>query len=347
MKTTQAPAVEDGFDAGAVGRAITLLMKGDVVAFPTETVYGLGADACNARAVARIFELKKRPHFDPLIVHIARKEWVGRLALTVPDKAALLMDRFWPGPLTIILEKTEIVPDIVTAGLATVGIRMPGHPVALDLIGRLERPIAAPSANPFGYMSTTTARDVARLFDERLRLILDGGPASFGIESTIVSVREGVVRVLRHGSVSMEELQGVVGEVREKETGGSCEAPGELPYHYAPHTPLRIIRAPSDIAEENAALLAFREPPAGALPRHVRVLSEQGDMREAAARFFSSLIALDRTASMSFTRKGCRKRASEGPLWSVFGRLKQDGVCNPLITGRIRGRLGPMRRRPA
>ncbi|MGD0230256.1 MAG: L-threonylcarbamoyladenylate synthase [Syntrophorhabdales bacterium] len=288
----------DGFDARAISRAVFLLKKGGLVAFPTETVYGLGADAYNARAVARIFELKKRPRFDPLIVHIARKEWVGTLARFVPAKAGLLMDRFWPGPLTIILEKTDIIPDIVTAGLPTVGIRMPGHPVALDLIGRLERPIAAPSANPFGYMSTTTAADVARLFDERLPLILDGGPASYGIESTIVSVRGDEVRLHRHGSVSIEELQTAVGEVREKETdgtGGAPEAPGELPYHYAPHAPLCIIGSPSEIEVENSAFLAFRAPGAAVRSAHVRVLSERGDMREAAARFFSYLIALDRT----------------------------------------------------
>jgi L-threonylcarbamoyladenylate synthase len=285
----------DGFDGLAKDRAVALLRDGEVVAFPTETVYGLGADATNAKAVAKIFELKKRPRFDPLIVHIARKESVADLARSVPAQARLLMDRFWPGPLTVILEKTEIVPDIVTAGLQTVGIRMPGHPVARDLIERLGRPIAAPSANPFGYMSTTSAGDVARLFDRGLPLILDGGPSSYGIESTIVSVRDGVVRLHRHGSVSVEELTSVVGEVFEKEKDGTCESPGELPYHYAPHTPLRIIRKPSEMEAENSAFLAFTGPGAGVRARHVRVLSGKGDMREAAACFFSSLIELDRT----------------------------------------------------
>jgi L-threonylcarbamoyladenylate synthase len=288
----------DGFDTLAVERAVTLLRGGEVIAFPTETVYGLGADACNADAVAKIFELKKRPRFDPLIVHISRKEWVVDLARSVPPKAQRLMDRFWPGPLTLIMEKTDLIPDIVTAGLQTVGIRMPGHPVALDLITRLGHPIAAPSANPFGYMSTTTARDVANLFDHRLPLILDGGPASYGIESTIVSVRDGLVRIHRHGSVSAEQLAEVIGKVIEKEHDAApCESPGELPYHYAPHTPLRIIRTPAEIEVGNSAFLAFRQPRTPVRARHVLVLSPAGDMREAAARFFSSLIELDGTAS--------------------------------------------------
>ncbi len=288
----------DGFDTLAVERAVTLLRSGEVVAFPTETVYGLGADAFNADAVAKIFELKKRPRFDPLIVHIARKESVAGLVRSVSPQAERLMDRFWPGPLTLIMEKTELIPDIVTAGLRTVGIRMPGHPVALDLIERLGRPIAAPSANPFGYMSATTARHVANLFDHRLPLILNGGPASYGIESTIVSVRDGSVCIHRHGSVSAEQLAGVVGKVVEKEHDGTtCESPGELPYHYAPHTPLRIVRTSSEIKIGNSAFLAFRQPQFPVRARHVRVLSAPGDMREAAARFFSSLIELDGTAS--------------------------------------------------
>jgi L-threonylcarbamoyladenylate synthase len=288
----------DGLDPRAVEEAASLLVRGEVIAFPTETVYGLGADAFNAKAVARIFELKKRPSFDPLIVHIARREEVAGMVRSVPAEAGLLMDRFWPGPLTIILEKKRVIPDIVTAGLGTVGIRMPDHPVALALIEKLGRPIAAPSANPFGYMSTTTAQDVAQLFHGRLPLILDGGPSSYGIESTIVSLGDGGVRVHRHGSVTVEDLAAVAGRVFERgHEGAVCESPGELPYHYAPHTPLRVIRAPSEIEMENAAFLAFRRPLARVRARHVRVLSEKGDMREAAARFFSSLIELDRAGA--------------------------------------------------
>jgi L-threonylcarbamoyladenylate synthase len=287
--------IKDGSDLQAVREAAALLEAGELVAFPTETVYGLGADALNPVAVARIFELKKRPRFDPLIVHIADREWVERLASDIPDQARLLMDRFWPGPLTIILKKREIIPDIVTAGLPTVGIRMPRHPVARLLIEYLGRPIAAPSANPFGYMSTTSARDVASLFDGRLQLILDGGASSYGIESTIVSIVDSKVRLHRHGSITMEELTGVVGAVFEKgHDNATCESPGELPYHYAPHTPLRIVASPQEIVTTNSCFLAFTEPTLPVRSRHVLVLSEKGDLREAAGRFFSSLIALDR-----------------------------------------------------
>ncbi len=287
--------IRDGFEPEAVREAVALLDRGELVAFPTETVYGLGADAFNPVAVARIFELKKRPHFDPLIVHIADRGWVERLASPIPGEAKLLMDRFWPGPLTIILKKRDLVPDIVTAGLSTVGIRMPKHPVALTLLEHLGRPIAAPSANPFGYMSTTSASDVASLFDGGLPLVLDGGMSSYGIESTIVSIVDGQVRLHRHGSVTVEELASVVGPVLEKGRGHTrCESPGELPYHYAPHTPLRIVASPREIVEEKSCFLAFAEPPAQVRSRHVRVLSAKGDLKEAAGRFFSSLISLDR-----------------------------------------------------
>jgi L-threonylcarbamoyladenylate synthase len=289
--------IANGFDPQALSRAASLLASGEIVAFPTETVYGLGADALNAMAVAKIFELKKRPHFDPLIVHVSRMEWVDNLVVSeIPYRARLVMDRFWPGPLTIILPKSEIIPDIVTAGLGTVGLRMPNHPVALDLIEKLGRPIAAPSANPFGYMSTTKAGDVASLFDDRLPLILDGGPCSFGIESTIVSLPNGNVLIHRHGSVSIEELSSAVGQVAERRAAGddSCEAPGELPYHYAPLTPLVIIAGPEEIGVENSAFLSFSEPPATVKSKEVKVLSRSGDLREAAANFFSYLIELDR-----------------------------------------------------
>jgi L-threonylcarbamoyladenylate synthase len=287
--------IADGFDTEAVRRAARLLAQGEVVAFPTETVYGLGADAFNAVAVAKIFELKKRPHFDPLIVHVSQKEWVTNLVSDMPRGARLLMDRFWPGPLTIILPKSEHIPDIVTSGLATVGLRMPSHPVALDLIQQLSRPVAAPSANPFGYMSTTTADDVASLFDDRLPLILDGGPSSFGIESTIVSLSDERVVLHRHGSVSIEELSAVVGEVLEAmRTDGRCVAPGELPYHYAPLTPLMIVTGPEQIDNENSAFLSFTEPTRPIRSKHLLVLSRSGDLREAAANFFSYLIQMDR-----------------------------------------------------
>jgi L-threonylcarbamoyladenylate synthase len=295
----------DGFDATAIDRAASLLKSGQVVAFPTETVYGLGADAFNPVAVAKIFELKKRPHFDPLIVHVSDADWVERLALSVPPQARALMKRFWPGPLSIIFQKKDVVPDIVTSGLSTVAIRMPAHEVALALIGSLGSPVAAPSANPFGYMSTTRARDVERLFGSAVPLILDGGPCIRGIESTIVSIRGETVCIHRNGAITREEVEAVAGPVvernvprQEEEPSGRdplCESPGELPYHYAPHSPLKIVWGPADIQKEHSGFLAFRPPVVPVRSAHMRVLTEKGDLREAAANFFSFLIELDRT----------------------------------------------------
>ena len=285
--------IMDGYDSASLLKAATTLREGELVVFPTETVYGLGADAFNPIAVAKIFELKKRPHFDPLIVHIAHMESVEKLVLNVPAQARRLMERFWPGPLTIIMEKQGMVPDIVTAGLKTVGVRMPSHPVALALIKALGRPVAAPSANPFGYMSPTKAGHVARMFADRVPLILDGGPSTHGIESTVVSVRGDTVYVHRYGAVPLEEIERVVGDLQEKEKGTICEAPGELPYHYAPHARLVIIRSHEDIRTSESGFLAFKNPEGKPLSKYVRVLSAEGDLREAAAHFFSHLIELD------------------------------------------------------
>jgi L-threonylcarbamoyladenylate synthase len=289
------PEIADGFDPSSIARAVSLLASGEIVAFPTETVYGLGADAFNGKAVAKIFELKKRPHFDPLIVHIARLEWIKDIASHIPSRASLLMEQFWPGPLTIILPRQMKVPDIVTAGLATVGIRMPKHPVALNLIEQLGSPVAAPSANPFGYMSTTKAIHVASLFDSHLPLVLDGGPSSYGIESTIVSLLDdGPITLHRHGSISIEELKAVVGDVVERNPGSNqCEAPGELPYHYAPHTPLVIVSGPEEIATEDSAFLSLSPPDKPVKSRIQRILSPSGDIRQGAVNFFSFLIELD------------------------------------------------------
>ena len=286
----------NGFEHSSIEKAVYLLRKGDVVAFPTETVYGLGADAANSYAVAKIFEIKKRPKFDPLIVHISDRDWVFRIAKSVPPEAIRLMDHFWPGPLTLILEKKDVIPEIVTAGLTTVAVRMPSHPVAIDLIKSFDAPIAAPSANPFGYMSPTKAQHVATLLDERVPLILDGGDSActFGLESTIVSFRDGKVYVHRYGAVSLEELTEITGLIHEKEATGLCESPGQLPYHYAPAKPLRIIDSVNDIVNKRSSFLAFKTPDSTPGSKYGKVLSPTGDLREAATNFFSYLIELDR-----------------------------------------------------
>ena len=283
----------NGNEPASIEKALAILRGGDIVAFPTETVYGLGADALNPYAVAKIFEVKKRPKFDPLIVHIGDRHWLSTLAGHVPAEIMRLTDRFWPGPLTVILPKKSIIPDIVTAGLTTVGIRMPSHPVALNLIKALQNPIAAPSANPFGYMSPTKAGHVAKMLKDRLPLILDGGDSVFGIESTIVSCRDGRVHIHRHGAITIEELEEVVSTVSEKRGDGACESPGELPFHYAPSRPLKIIASIDEIKNTSASLLAFRKPSGEPGVKYIRILSPNGDLREAAANFFSYLIELD------------------------------------------------------
>lgn len=284
----------NGKDKESILKAVELLEAGDVVAFPTETVYGLGAVAFYPYAVAKIFEVKKRPHFDPLIVHLDGPDRLPEYVSDIPEDARRLMKVFWPGPLTMIFRKKASIPDIVTAGLPTVGIRVPSHPVALSLIRALQKPIAAPSANTFGYMSPTRVRHVAKSFADRVPLVLDGGDSAYGIESTIVSFRQQGVFIHRHGAISIEELSEHVRIVDDERAPGTCETPGELPFHYAPMKPLRLVNGPADVRQQASSYLAFRDPPGPVKAKYVRVLSPSGDLREAASNFFSFLIELDR-----------------------------------------------------
>jgi L-threonylcarbamoyladenylate synthase len=274
-------------------RAASLLRSGAVVAFPTETVYGLGANAFDAVAAARIFEIKARPSFDPLIVHVANDEMLREVAAEIPDAARALIERFWPGPLTLVLRKTPRVPELVTSGLETVAVRMPAHPVARALIARAGVPLAAPSANPFGYLSPTHATHVERMLGELVDLILDGGPTEYGVESTIVMLEPEPV-LLRHGAIGAEAIEAVVGRLgRELSDRAKPLAPGRLPQHYAPRLPIRIVE-PANVpleARRDAALLAFTDAVDGY--RDVRVLSGAGDLREAAAHLFEFLHELD------------------------------------------------------
>ncbi|RPJ11417.1 MAG: threonylcarbamoyl-AMP synthase [Deltaproteobacteria bacterium] len=284
-------------DAEAIRQAAEIIKEGGVVAFPTETVYGLGADALNPLAVARIFEIKNRPFFDPLIVHIADLDEMSRLAVEIPPNGERLVKRCWPGPLTIVVFKKEEVPDLVTAGLPTVAIRMPKHPMALRLIREAGCPIAAPSANPFGYVSPTTADHVREQLGNRVDLILDGGPCEVGVESTILSFSEERPRLLRPGGLTLEEIESVIGKV---EMGPAQEekpsSPGRLPKHYAPRTPIVIDEWKNDFEayrDKEIGLLAFHEASVSFPFRHVEVLSSAGDLREAAANLFAAIRRLD------------------------------------------------------
>jgi L-threonylcarbamoyladenylate synthase len=275
-----------------ISRAADIIRKGGLVAFPTETVYGLGADAFNAVAAARIFEVKGRPRFDPLIVHIAAKSELSLLATRLDPLAEKLIDACWPGPLTVVLPKAPAVPGIVTAGLDTVAVRMPSHPVARKLIARAGTPIAAPSANPFGFLSPTRAEHVERQLGGRVDLILDGGPCSVGVESTIIKFDDTGARLLRPGGLALEEIEKIIGPVAAAPDTG-IEAPGQLPSHYSPHTPVVILGGAGESIIDGAAYLAFRDIPAGHSFKKAELLSSSGDLREAAARFFSALHSLD------------------------------------------------------
>ena len=284
-------------DNQAIHQAAQIIGKGGIVAFPTETVYGLGADAFNPLAVARIFEVKRRPYFDPLIIHVAHPADLEKLVKEIPSNARKLTKRFWPGPLTIVLPKTEKIPDIVTAGLPTVAIRMPRHQMALSLIEQADSPIAAPSANPFGYLSPTTAEHVREQLGDQVDLILDGGPCPVGVESTIVSFLEARPRLLRSGGVSLEEIESVIGKVEVSPTEERMpSAPGMLPRHYAPRTPIILDRWENPLKsykERKIGFLMFREPEKSFKSDHVEVLSKKGDLREAAANLFSAIRRLD------------------------------------------------------
>ena len=279
--------------------AVELLRKGDLVALPTETVYGLAADALNSIAVAKIFEAKERPRFDPLIVHLPNREWLRRIAeLPAGDRQLILKlaDKFWPGPFTMVLPKCELVPDIVTAGLDTVAVRLSAHPVFAEIVGELDEPLAAPSANRFGRVSPTTARHVLDELDGRIPLIVDAGPTEHGIESTIVAIRDSKIAILRRGPITHEQLSEFADIVSVTLTQ-RISAPGQLPSHYMPTTPLRLIDSAEAFPPQTnrrVGLLAcggaFRSPQAFAT---VRNLSDRGDLREAAANLFRYLRELD------------------------------------------------------
>lgn len=288
--------------------AVELLRQGEIVALPTETVYGLAGDALNPVAVAKIFEAKGRPRFDPLIVHLPEEDWLEEIA-DLPALAAAspsrggqdrqlvlqLAKKFWPGPLTMVLPKREIVPEIVTAGLDTVAVRISAHPVFAEIVREFGKPLAAPSANRFGRISPTIAKHVLDELDGHIPLIIDAGPTTHGIESTIVAVHGGKIDILRRGPITSEELSayGKVDIATERE---KISAPGQLPSHYAPKTPLRIIddlKSFAPQAKQRCALLAWNSIENDKRFVAIRKLSERQDFREAAANLFRYLRELD------------------------------------------------------
>ena len=228
--------------------AVAILKKGDLVAFPTETVYGLGADALNIQAVSKIFQAKGRPFSDPLIVHIAEITELYRLSTQIPSIAIKLAQVFWPGPLTLVVKKSKLISDIITAGLDTVAIRMPANNIALSLIREAQTPIVAPSANLFGRTSPTTALHVADDLDGKIEMIIDGGRTKVGVESTVLDVTTEPVQILRTGGISVEQLEEIVGQVIiNKELERGLRSPGMLSSHYSPKAKLILVEGDKDI----------------------------------------------------------------------------------------------------
>ena len=279
--------------------AVELLRNGEVVALPTETVYGLAADALDPIAVAKIFEAKERPRFDPLIVHLPERDWLEKIVnLGGKDRELILKlaDRFWPGPLTIVLPRREIVPEIVTAGLDTVAVRISAHPIFAEIVCQFGKPLAAPSANRFGRVSPTTAQHVFDELNGRIPLIVDAGVTTHGIESTIVAVRHGKIEILRRGPITREELSIFGAKIDMVNVAQKISAPGQLPSHYAPKTPLRLIDDANSFTpreNERVALLAWNPIKSDAHFVAIRHLSERQDLREAAANLFRYLRELD------------------------------------------------------
>jgi L-threonylcarbamoyladenylate synthase len=279
----------------AIAQAARALARGEVVAFPTETVYGLGANALDGAAVAKIFAAKERPRFNPLIVHVLGVAEAERYA--VVDATALrLAEAFWPGPLSLVLKKRSgcAIADLATAGLDTIALRAPKHPVARALLAEAALPIAAPSANRSGRVSPTTAAHVAAELDEVPAMILDGGPCPLGLESTVVSLAGAAPVLLRLGATPRRDIETVLGRpLAVADAGSPIASPGQLSTHYAPDTKLRL--GATDVGP-NEALLAFgKDVPKGA--RLTVNLSESGDLEEAAANLFGALRALDQAGA--------------------------------------------------
>ncbi|MDX2306139.1 MAG: L-threonylcarbamoyladenylate synthase [Microscillaceae bacterium] len=278
-----------------------LLVSGQVVAIPTETVYGLAANALDPQTVSQIFIIKNRPTFDPLIVHTYAWEEVKKYVLDIPTQAKELVQAFWPGALTLILPKKKIIPDLVTSGLDTVAFRIPNHPLTLDLLQRLPFPLAAPSANPFGYVSPTKAEHVTQQLGDQLAYILDGGPCEIGLESTIVGFEEGKPIIYRLGGISREAIEERIGLVTVRpHSSSNPKAPGMLKSHYSPYKPLVLLeegvaslRAKQDIILAKAGVLAFQKKVLGIPDKQQFVLSEKGELTEAARNLFEGLRFLD------------------------------------------------------
>lgn len=275
-----------------------LLEQGELVAIPTETVYGLAGNALNEDAVLEIFKVKNRPQFDPLIVHVANLEKARELVEYFPEKAETLANQFWPGPLTLLLKKRAHIPDLVTSGLDHVAVRCPNHELTRSLLEHLSFPLAAPSANPFGYISPTRPEHVNDQLGDQINYILDGGECKVGIESTIVGFENGQPVIYRLGGLSIEKIENAVGKIRvQLNTSSNPQAPGQLKSHYAPKKKMKLGNIDELITQHGThrvGVLAFQKQIEGIDFDNQIILSVKGNVEEAAHQLFASLRALDK-----------------------------------------------------
>lgn len=301
--------------------AAGFILSGGIGAVPTETVYGLASDALNPSAARKIFEAKGRPFIDPLIVHVIDIEMAEKVAVFDGDSRRLA-EKFWPGPFTMVLPRREIIDDIVTAGLDTVAVRMPSHPVMRSLIAASGRPLVAPSANPFGYVSPTTAAHVREQLGGKIDFILDGGPCECGVESTILLTTSSPKKLLRPGPISPDQIEEALGEAIDrspKKNEAHPQAPGMLNSHYSPKSRLKLFKNESEIPADFRGEVIFVKRPANPLKNHYW-LSESGDLREAAHNLFALLRSLDK---VSVNGMYCQIPKKEGIGLALFDRLSR------------------------
>lgn len=281
-----------------IDKAVRFLNKNDIIGFPTETVYGLAGNIYSKKAIDKIYNIKKRPLFNPLIVHVKAFEELHKIVLKIPFTAEKLADKFWPGPLTLLLEKQPNVPDYITAGNRIVAVRMPNHPVALALLNKLDYPLAAPSANPYTFISPTSAEQVAQYFGDNLPIILQGGICKAGIESTIIGFEYDKPTIYRFGAISQEDIEAVIGKLKiNNKNDVKPKAPGMTLRHYAPQSILllsnHILKDIELFSNKKIGLLLFHQPINNKNIKYQIVLSKTGDLKEATSNFYAALHQLD------------------------------------------------------
>ncbi|MTE26872.1 L-threonylcarbamoyladenylate synthase [Winogradskyella ouciana] len=282
-----------------ISKAVALLNAEEIVAIPTETVYGLAGNIYSEKAIKSIFETKQRPFFNPLIVHISSVDYLSQIVEHIPEKAKLLAEAFWPGPITLVLKKKNTIPDVITASKDTVAVRVPNHPTTLELLRQLDFPLAAPSANPFSSISPTTAAHVETYFKDNIKMVLDGGACKSGIESTIIGFENNQPIIYRLGSTAIEDIEAVVGEIQIKNKKEIApDAPGMLERHYAPKTKTILtdnILGMVDLYKgKRIGIITFQSEIANSNIEVQIALSKTGDLAESASKLYDVLHQLDK-----------------------------------------------------